>query len=563
MNQGNISEWKVQEGQELAAGDVIAEIETDKANMDWESQDDGYIAKILVAGGTKDIPVGTLVAIMVEDKKDAGAFADYEANGNKAAEGSSGEADPKPESGSKPSLGSSGSGSGGKGLPAYTPLQMPALSPTMSSGNLGKWNVKVGDEVKAGDSFAEIETDKAIMDWESQDDGFIAALLVEDGASNIDVNTVVAVLVEDKDSVDAFRGVTADDLADGGESAPSDEGQDSQPAKKEQPKQQQQQQARVQQPSQKQGDRVVSSPYARKLAKEKGVDIANAQPSGSNNRVVAADIEALATSGGGKQKADSSKQQTQGRKGGSSQGQQGGGAEVPSRKEGGFTDLPNSNIRRITAARLLESKQSIPHYYVTVSVRVDKMMTLRKQINEALASDGTKLSVNDFIVKASALALRDVPEVNSAWMGDFIRQYDSVDISVAVQTPNGLMVPVIQNTDTMGLSEINAQVKALAAKAKDNKLKPEQMTGGTFTISNLGMFGVDQFAAIINPPQVAILAVGSAVEKVVTAPGGGFEAASFLNATLSCDHRVVDGALGAQWLQAFKKRIESPLEMLI
>jgi pyruvate dehydrogenase E2 component (dihydrolipoamide acetyltransferase) len=237
---------------------------------------------------------------------------------------------------------------------------------------------------------------------------------------------------------------------------------------------------------------------------------------------------------------------------------------VPARREGGFTDLPNSNIRRITAQRLLESKQTVPHYYLTVSTRVDKLMTLRKQINEALAaSGGAKLSINDFVVKASALALRDVPEVNSAWMGDFIRQYHSVDVSVAVQTPSGLMVPVIRNTDGLGLQDINAAVKALAGKAKEGKLSPDEMTGGTFTISNLGMFGVDDFAAIINPPQAAILAVGGTIQRVVAAPGGGFETGQYMNVTMSCDHRVVDGALGAQWLQAFKKYIEDPLNMLV
>jgi len=572
MNQGNISEWKIEEGQELAAGDVIAEIETDKATMDWESQDDGYVAKILVAGGTKDIPVGTTVAIMVEDKDDAGAFADYKGGEDSASDPSGGATAAEDSQGGEEKEAAS-SGGGGGSYPPYTPLEMPALSPTMSAGNIAKWNVKVGDEITAGDSIAEIETDKATMDWESQDDGFIAALLVEDGASNIDVNTPVAVMVEDEASVAAFKGVTAADLAGSGKKAfpPSSQGDKSQSAPKQEKAASSVQQAprtsertfRVR--SARPGERVVASPYARKLAAEAGVDIADATPSGSNNQVVAADVEKLIASGGSKQKsAAPAAGKQEANRGAPAPGQQGGGAEVPSRRDGGFTDTPNTNIRRITAARLLESKQSIPHYYVTSTVRVDKLMALRKQINDALAaSGGGKLSVNDFIVKASALALRDVPEVNSAWMGDFIRQYDDVHVSVAVQTPHGLMVPVIRNTDRLGLSDINAEVKMLASKAKDNKLTPDQMTGGTFTISNLGMYGVHDFCAIINPPQVCILAVGGAVEKVVSAPGGGFEAALFINATLSCDHRVVDGALGAQWLQAFKKRIESPLEMLI
>eukprot|EP00884_Botryococcus_braunii_P019441 jgi/Botrbrau1/6180/Bobra.0344s0020.1 len=229
----------------------------------------------------------------------------------------------------------------------------------------------------------------------------------------------------------------------------------------------------------------------------------------------------------------------------------------------GFEDLSHSQIRRITAQRLLESKQTIPHYYLTIECRVDKLMDLRKQLNEGLAAKGgPKLSVNDFVVKASALALRKVPEVNASWFPDFIRQYHYVDISVAVQTPAGLMVPFIPDADTLGLAEISLAVKELATKAKEGKLKPSEFTGGTFTISNLGMYGVDQFAAVINPPQACILAVGSASRRVVPGPGG-FEAATLMPVTLSCDHRVVDGALGAQWLQAFRTLIEDPVTMLL
>jgi pyruvate dehydrogenase E2 component (dihydrolipoamide acetyltransferase) len=556
----------VEEGQEIAAGDVLAEIETDKATMDWESQDDGYVAKILVAAGTKDIKVNTVVGIIVEEKDDAAAFADYQpGEGGDAAPASSdsGGSDEKaaePSGGGEeqPEPASGGGGGGGGNFPPHIMLNMPALSPTMESGNIAAWKVKVGDEVAAGDSLAEVETDKATMDWESQDDGFIAQLLVGDGTKDIKVNTPLAVIVEEKDDVGAFESFSAADAEGKAPPPKKDEPKaDEQPkqAAPEAAKQESQQPA----PSKPSGGRVVASPYAKKLAREAGVDVADATPTGLGGRIVAADVEQLVKSGGKGPK----KQDAKGPKS-PAPSAQGGGAEVPQRREGGFTDLPNSNIRRITAQRLLESKQTVPHYYVTVAARMDKLMALRKQINEALAAaGGAKLSVNDFVVKASALALRDVPEVNSAWMGDFIRQYHSVDVSVAVQTPNGLMVPVVRNTDTLGLQEINAAVKQLANKAKDNKLKPDEMTGGTFTISNLGMFGVDQFAAIINPPQVAILAVGSAMQRVVPAPAGGFETASYMNVTLSCDHRVVDGALGAQWLGAFKKYIEDPLNMLV
>jgi pyruvate dehydrogenase E2 component (dihydrolipoamide acetyltransferase) len=292
--------------------------------------------------------------------------------------------------------------------------------------------------------------------------------------------------------------------------------------------------------------RVVASPYAKKLAAEAGVSLQGASGSGPGGRIVAADVQHIIASGGSPSTAY---------------------AEPASPAMGAFTDIATSQIRQVIARRLLESKQQIPHYYLTVACRIDRMMDVRTALNATLAASSNgaaKLSVNDFIVKASALALRKVPEVNASWYGDFIRQYHSVDCSVAVQTPAGLMVPIVKDADHKGLASISAEVRQLAAKAKDGKLKPEEFMGGTFTISNLGMFGVHQFAAIVNPPQSAILAVGGAEKRVVpTAAGGGFEEGTFMTVTLSCDHRVVDGAVGAQWLQAFKGYIEDPASMLL
>lgn len=230
---------------------------------------------------------------------------------------------------------------------------------------------------------------------------------------------------------------------------------------------------------------------------------------------------------------------------------------------GMFTDMPVSQIKKITAQRLLESKQTIPHYYLTMEVNVSQLLKLRAQINESAAAGGTKLSVNDFIIKASALALKKAPGMNASWMGDFIRQYSNVDINVAVQTPVGLMVPFLRDADQKGLTAISSEVKVLAGKAKEGKLQPHEFTGGTFTISNLGMYGIKQFSAIVNPPQAAILAVGGTDKKVVVTKGGEFEEISVMLCTLSCDHRVVDGAIGAEWLQAFKGYVENPLTMLI
>jgi pyruvate dehydrogenase E2 component (dihydrolipoamide acetyltransferase) len=231
----------------------------------------------------------------------------------------------------------------------------------------------------------------------------------------------------------------------------------------------------------------------------------------------------------------------------------------------GFIDIQNSNIRKVIAQRLLESKQQIPHYYLSTTCRIDSLSAVRAKLNATLAaSDGGKISMNDFVIKASAMALKRFPEANASWHGDFIRQYNKVDCSVAVQTPAGLMVPIVRNADTKGLAAISSDVKSLAAKAREGKLQPQEYEGGTFTVSNLGMFGVSQFAAIVNPPQACILAVGSAEKKVVpSADGNGFEEGTFVTVTLSCDHRVIDGAVGAQWLQAFKGFLEDPASMLL
>lgn len=558
MSQGNISSWKKKEGESFGPGDVLAEIETDKATMEWEAQDEGVLAKILMGDGAKDIAVGTPVAVIVEDAKDVEAFSDYKSGSG----GSGGQAEQKPQQESQPSpsdggeqaesSGGGGGGGGGGNWPSHSVLGLPALSPTMSQGNIAAWKKKEGEQVSPGDSIAEIETDKATMDWEAQEDGFIAKILAGDGSKDIAVGTPVLVFVEDEGDVAAFKDFTAEDAKGGGapKAAPKKEeskqaAPEAKPAPKQEAPKEQPQQAALR-PSKPSGGRVVASPYARKLAHEAGVDISQAQATGPGGRIVAADVQKLISSGGGK-------------------GAQPSAGAPPQGEDGEFwTDIPNTQIRRVTAKRLLEAKQTIPHYYLTVDCRVDNLMKLRAQLNEALASrDGGKLSVNDFVVKASALALRKVPGVNSSWMGDFIRQYHNVDISVAVQTPQGLMVPVLRDADGKGLSDISAGVKALAGKAKEGKLSGDDMSGGTFTISNLGMFKVDQFAAIVNPPQAAILAIGGASKRVVMTPAGQFEEASMMSTTLSCDHRVVDGAMGAQWLQAFRGYIEDPVSMML
>lgn len=311
---------------------------------------------------------------------------------------------------------------------------------------------------------------------------------------------------------------------------------------------------------------MIASPYAKKLAADAGVSLVGVPGTGPAGRVVAADVAALLASGGGAKVSSASPTSSS------------AAVEIGTEYET-FSDVPHSQIRRVTASRLLQSKQQVPHYYLTVDVRLDALLETRARLNEARAAMGkkgdegpAKLSVNDFVLKAAALALKAVPGVNAAWSADFTRVFKNVDINVAVQAPSGLMVPLLIDADKAGLGEISAKVRALAAAARDGNLKPEQMASGTFTVSNLGMFGVEQFAAIVNPPQAAILAVGGARPVLVPSKssgdanedgGPGFEAATVLSATLSCDHRVVDGAMGAQWLQAFKRFMEQPLTMLL
>lgn len=567
MSQGNIVEWKKKEGDELASGDILCMVETDKATLEWENQDDGFLAKILVGDNSKDIPVGTPVAVITDEKDDVAAFADYspssgggaapsdppkeQKSADPAADPESNEANP----GSGGAADSSGGGGGGGGnWPPHSVMGLPSLSPTMSQGNIASWKKKEGEAVGAGEEMAEIETDKATMAWESQDDGFIAKILLQDGAKDIPVGTAAMIFVEEEGDIAAFKDYTAEDAKEGGapkqQPAKPESKQEAAPAQK---PQQQEQKPAPPQPKQSSGGRVIASPYAKKLAREAGVDVSQATASGSEGRIVAADVQKLISEGGGKAKP----QQASAAPGPEQSGQ------ITSVQSDDYSDIPNSQIRRITAKRLLESKQTVPHYYLTIDCRIDKMVQLRQQLNSSLAKDGKKLSVNDFVIKASAQALKKVPGVNASWHGDFIRQYHNIDISIAVQTPSGLMVPVVKETDSKGLTEIGVAVKELAGKAKEGKLGPAEMAGGTFTISNLGMYNVDSFSAVINPPQSAILAVGGSSKRVVVGSSGEFEEGTMMSVTLSCDHRVVDGAMGAQWLQAFRGYIEDPVSMLL
>lgn len=431
-------------------------------------------------------------------------------------------------------------------LPEHIIVKMPSLSPTMETGGLSSWGVAIGDEIEAGDSLGEVETDKATMSFDSTEDGFVAKLLIDEGAIDIPVGQPVLVMVEEEGDIAAFADYVAE--ASDPAAAPVEEAAAPAPTPTSTPAAEQPKAAPVMEAPT--GDRIFASPLAKRLAEAADVALQAVSPgTGPRGRVTKADVDAYIASGAGDAVPDV--------------------PAVSAVSQAGTTDamyedIPLTNVRKIIASRLLESKQTIPHYYLEVDCKMDKVMEMRARMN-ARGGDDYKLSVNDFIIKASALALADVPEVNSAWMDSFIRQYDTVDISVAVSTPNGLITPIVFDADAKGLRSISADVKDLAARAKDGALQPEEFQGGTFTISNLGMFGVKSFSAIINPPQSCILAVGGSRREVVVddSAEAGFSEATVMSATISCDHRVIDGAVGAGWLKAFKGYMEDPETMLL
>lgn len=438
-------------------------------------------------------------------------------------------------------------------FPSHNVIAMPALSPTMTAGGIGAWNKKVGDEIQPGDVLVEIETDKAQMDFECQEEGFLAKVLVDTGAKDVAVGQPIAVFVESEEDIAAFENFSVSDIS-GGEPAPAAE----EPKKEEPKKEESAAPAAAESKSESKatpshGGRVLASPLARKIADERGLDISLVKGTGPNGIISKDDVEGYkAAPAAAAAAAASAPAQIP-------------AAYAPQGASGAaYTDIPTTSMRKIIASRLTESKQTVPHYYVTVEINMDKANKLREVLNKS--SEGKyKLSVNDFIIKASALSLKQVPEVNAAWQGDFIRQYNSADICVAVATPTGLITPIVTSAESKGLSTISSQVKDLATRARDGKLSPAEYQGGSFTISNLGMFGVSNFTAIINPPQSCILAVGGAQQKVVPdeTTESGFAVRNVMEVTLSADHRVVDGAVGATWLQAFKGFMENPLKMML
>ncbi|MEC7093390.1 MAG: pyruvate dehydrogenase complex dihydrolipoamide acetyltransferase [Pseudomonadota bacterium] len=409
-------------------------------------------------------------------------------------------------------------------------ILMPALSPTMETGTLAKWTVAVGDAVRSGDVIAEIETDKATMEVEAVDDGILASIMVAEGSEGVAVGTPIGRLAEDGESPDDVAAAPASSAPVAPEPAAAPVEAPTQPTP-----------APVPAPaavSSAPANRIFASPLARRIAADRGVDLASLSGSGPHGRILRRDVEAAETAPAAVRPAVDQ-------------------AVV----QGASTLEPNSQMRRIIASRLQESKQTAPHFYLTVDCEIDALLAARRQMNDQ-APEGVKISVNDLVIRAAAMALIKVPKANASWEGENTRLFTHADIAMAVAVDGGLVTPVIWAAEKKGLAEIASVSRDLATRARDGKLAPEEFTGGSFTISNLGMYGVREFAAVINPPQGAILAVGAGEQRPVV-KDGQLAVATVMTVTLSADHRVVDGAVGAEWLQAFKGYVEAPVTMLL
>ena len=435
-----------------------------------------------------------------------------------------------------------------------TEILMPALSPTMEEGTLAKWLVKEGDTVSSGDIIAEIETDKATMEFEAVDEGTIGKLLIAEGSEGVKVNALIAVLLEDgEEASDAVpSSASADDAGDkaaatavSAEPATPTAERSATPAPAA--------------PAASDGTRIFASPLARRIAADQGLELSALQGSGPHGRIVKADVLAAGD-------APTKPAPTAGPAVSAATP-----APAPSVSADAitkiyadreFTEIPLDGMRKTIAARLTEAKQTIPHFYLRRDIKIDNLLSFRGQLNKQLEARGVKLSVNDFIIKACALALQTVPAANAVWAGDRVLQLTPSDVAVAVAIEGGLFTPVLKDAEQKSLSSLSAEMKDLATRARSKKLAPHEYQGGSFAISNLGMFGIDNFDAVINPPHGAILAVGAGVKKPVIDEDGQVSVATVMSVTLSVDHRVIDGALGAELLQAIVDNLENPMGML-
>ena len=524
MTEGKVSKWHKKVGDAVKEGDILAEIETDKAVQDFESEINGTLLYIGVEESGQ-APVDSVLAIIGKDGEDISALI----GGGAKSEEKKVEEEHKTENQSTAVENNEESVSNDipEGVEVIT---MPRLSDTMTEGKVAKWQKNVGDAVKEGDILAEIETDKAVQDFESEFDGTLLYQGVAEGDA-AEVDKILAII--------GPAGTDVSGMVSGGgkKAAPKAE------AKAETKTEEKQESAPVAAAST--GDRVAISPLAKKIAQDKGIDFSGIIGSGENGRIVKKDVENYQPSAQPAAAASAPK-------------------AVSAQPSVAFTpgedsETPNSQMRNIIAKRLAESKFTAPHYYLTVEINMDKAIEARKEMNSV---PDTKVSFNDMVIKAVAVALRKHPQVNSSWAGDKIVHHGNINVGVAVAVPDGLVVPVLKNTDYMNYNEISAAVKDMAGRAKTKALKANEMEGSTFSVSNLGMFGIETFTSIINQPNSAILSVGAIIEKPIV-KNGQIVVGNTMKLSLACDHRVIDGATGAQFLQTLRTYLESPLTLLL
>ncbi|AKK74069.1 pyruvate dehydrogenase [Chryseobacterium gallinarum] len=522
MTEGKVAKWHKKVGDKVKEGDILAEIETDKAVQDFESEVEGTLLYVGVEEGGA-AAVDSVLAIIGNEGEDISGLTGGAAAPAAASEEKKSEEQPKTEAPATESATAE--------VPAGVEvITMPRLSDTMTEGKVAKWHKNVGDTVKEGDLLAEIETDKAVQDFESEFNGVLLKQGVEEGGA-APVDAVLAIIGPEGTDVSA---VGAPKAASQASEKPAEQKAEAKTEEKAAPA-----------ANTSSSDRIAISPLAKKMAQDKGVDINSVQGSGENGRIVKKDIENY--------------QPSQAKPAASAPAASAAAQVAVNFVQGEDTETPNSQVRNIIAKRLAESKFSAPHYYLMVEINMDKAIEARKEIN---ALPDTKISFNDMIIKATAIALRKHPQVNSSWAGDKIIHRGNINIGVAVAIPDGLVVPVLKNTDQMSYTQISAAVKDMASRAKNKGLKANEMEGSTFSISNLGMFGIETFTSIINQPNSAILSVGAIIEKPIV-KNGQIVVGNTMKLSLACDHRVVDGATGAEFLQTLRTYLENPLTLLL
>lgn len=530
MTEGKVSKWHKKVGDTVKEGDILAEIETDKAVQDFESEINGTLLFVGVEEGSA-APVDSILAIIGKEGEDISSLTNGGGAKPEAAAESKSEEESKTQ-GESTSVETAEEGSSSADIPeGVEVITMPRLSDTMTEGKVAKWQKNVGDTVKEGDILAEIETDKAVQDFESEVNGTLLYQGVAEGNAT-EVDKILAIIGPAGTDVSGV-------VSGGGKKAAAPKAE----AKAETKSEDKKEEAPVAASST--GERIAISPLAKKIAEDKGVDFKAIKGSGENGRIVKKDVENYQPSAKPAAEASAPK-------------------AVSAQPSVAFTpgedsETVNSQMRNIIAKRLGESKFTAPHYYLTVEINMDKAIEARKEMN---AVPDTKVSFNDMVIKAVAVALRKHPQVNSSWAGDKIIHHGNINVGVAVAVPDGLVVPVLKNTDFMSYNDISASVKDMAGRAKTKALKANEMEGSTFSVSNLGMFGIETFTSIINQPNSAILSVGAIVEKPIV-KNGQIVVGNTMKLSLACDHRVIDGATGAQFLQTLRTYLESPLTLLL